>query len=90
MNITAPEEFKHWCRSCRVITWHYQDRAVYVCEMCNHEVLGAEMVLTYSTSETREGDRLRLLVPIRLLPERVRMRMANPKQPKTLRGREER
>lgn len=92
MKIEAPDEFRYWCRTCRRMQWHYLDyrkRIVYICEVCHREVLGAEMVLVYSTSETYWGDKEKLLVPFRLLTDRERVKLANPKQPKTLRGKED-
>jgi hypothetical protein len=43
----------------------------------------------FSTSETYWGDREKLLIPFQLLTDRERVKLANPKQPKTLRGKED-
>jgi hypothetical protein len=69
--------------------WHYLARNEYVCDFCRRRVHGAEIVLMFSTSETYWGDREKLLIPFQLLTDRERVKLANPKQPKTLRGKED-
>lgn len=89
MKVEAPDEFRYWCRTCLRMTWHWRNRHEYLCEDCDRAVQGSEMVLMFSTSETFFGDKEKLLVPFRLLTKAERWRLGNPKQPKTLRGKEE-